>query len=147
MLFEDLGGFDGLYLKMLASGIPTAVHLMWIPFSELNFREQFLLITRLSYRCLNGLWETTFVSYGREWVFEQIRNLNDDIMMMIIFPLVEFVIPYPVFYLIKTLHDMPINCHLENLLYYILFFKFSIKLMKYDASVLYFSCFILVLLV
>ena len=97
MLFEDLGGFDGLYLKMLASGIPTAVHLMWIPFSELNFHEQFFLIMRMSYRCFNGFWKTTTVSYGREWVLEKIRDLNDDIMMMIIFPLVEFIIPFPVF--------------------------------------------------
>lgn len=95
VLFEDLGGFDGLYLKMLAAGIPTAVHLMRIPFSELNFREQFFLIMRLSYRCLNGFWKTGIVSYGREWLLEKIRNLNDDIMMMIIFPLVEFIIPFP----------------------------------------------------
>lgn len=26
-LFEEFGGFDGLYVKMLASGIPTAVRL------------------------------------------------------------------------------------------------------------------------
>lgn len=97
MLFEDLGGFDGLYLKMLACGIPTAVHLMWIPLSELNIREQFLLIMRLSYRCLNGFWKTSNVSHGREWLLKKIRDLNDDIMMMIIFPLVELIIPFPVF--------------------------------------------------
>ncbi|KAL9257626.1 putative inactive ATP-dependent zinc metalloprotease FTSHI 5, chloroplastic [Drosera capensis] len=36
ILFEDFGGFDTLYLKMVASGIPTFVQVMWIPFSELN---------------------------------------------------------------------------------------------------------------
>ncbi|KAA8533356.1 hypothetical protein F0562_033111 [Nyssa sinensis] len=96
MLFEDFGGFDGLYLRMLASGIPTAVQLMWIPFSELDFRQQFLLIIRLSRQSLNGLWNTRIVSYAREWIFEKIRNINDDIMMMIVFPVVEFVIPFPV---------------------------------------------------
>uniref|UniRef100_A0A5B7C2I5 CARD domain-containing protein n=1 Tax=Davidia involucrata TaxID=16924 RepID=A0A5B7C2I5_DAVIN len=96
MLFEDFGGFDGLYLRMLASGIPTSVQLMWIPLSELDFRQQFLLITRLSHQFFNGLWNTRIVTYAREWVFEKIRNINDDIMMMIVFPVVEFVIPFPV---------------------------------------------------
>ncbi|GMP92514.1 hypothetical protein CsSME_00042709 [Camellia sinensis var. sinensis] len=96
MLFEDFGGFDGLYLRMLASGIPTAVQLMWIPFSDLDFQQQFLLIMRLSQQSLTGLWNTRIVSYAREWLLEKIRNINDDIMMMIVFPLVEFIIPFPV---------------------------------------------------
>lgn len=96
MLFEEFGGFDGLYMKMLACGIPTTVNLMWIPFSELDFRQQFLLTLRLSRQCLNGLWKTRIVSYARNWVFEKIRNINDDIMMMVVFPIVDFIIPYPV---------------------------------------------------
>lgn len=96
ILFEDFGGFDGLYLKMLAAGIPTAVHLMWIPFSELDIRQQLLLTLRLSNNCLIGLWKTRPVSYVREWIFEKIRNVNDDIMTVIVFPLVELLIPFPV---------------------------------------------------
>ncbi|XP_050225134.1 probable inactive ATP-dependent zinc metalloprotease FTSHI 5, chloroplastic [Mercurialis annua] len=49
MLFEDFGGFDGLYMKMLA----------------------------------------------QEWMLEKMRNINDDIMMVIVFPVAEFIIPYP----------------------------------------------------
>ncbi|KDP23735.1 hypothetical protein JCGZ_23568 [Jatropha curcas] len=96
MLYEDFGGFDGLYMKMLAQGIPTAVHLMWIPFSELNLHQQFLLTTRLARQCVNGIWNTRVVSYGRDWVLEKIKNINDDIMMVIVFPIVEFIIPFPV---------------------------------------------------
>lgn len=96
MLFEDFGGFDGLYMKMLACDIPTTVHLMWIPLSELDFRQQFLLVTRLSSQCFNGLWKSRIVSYAKDWVFQKIRNINDDIMMMVVFPTVEFIIPYPV---------------------------------------------------
>ncbi|XP_062002675.1 probable inactive ATP-dependent zinc metalloprotease FTSHI 5, chloroplastic [Rosa rugosa] len=94
MLFEDFGGFDGLYMKMLACGIPTAVHLMWIPLSELNFRQQFLLAVRLCHQCLNALWKTTIVSYARDWVMQKFRNINDDIMMTIVFPIVELILPY-----------------------------------------------------
>lgn len=97
MIYEDFGGFDALYLRMLASGIPTVVQLMWIPFSELDFRQQFLLVTRLCLQCLNGLWTLRIVSCGRDWIVEKVRNINDDIMMMIVFPTVEFVIPYRVF--------------------------------------------------
>ncbi|XP_042502449.1 probable inactive ATP-dependent zinc metalloprotease FTSHI 5, chloroplastic isoform X2 [Macadamia integrifolia] len=96
MLFQDFGGFDGLYLKMLASGVPTAVHVMWIPFSELDIYEQFLLTMRLSYHCLVGLWKSGLVSYARDWALKKIRDLNDDIAMMIVFPIVELIIPYPV---------------------------------------------------
>ncbi|XP_060175742.1 probable inactive ATP-dependent zinc metalloprotease FTSHI 5, chloroplastic isoform X2 [Lycium barbarum] len=96
LIYEDFGGFDALYLRMLTSGIPTVVQLMWIPFSELDFRQQFLLVTRLSHQCLNGLWSLKIVSRGRDWIFEKVRNINDDVMMMIVFPTVEFVIPYGV---------------------------------------------------
>lgn len=96
MLFANFGGFDGLYMKMLACGIPTTVHLMWIPFSELDIRQQFLLTLQLSHRLLSGLWNSGIVLYARNWVFKKIKNITDDILMMIIFPIVEFLIPYPV---------------------------------------------------
>jgi len=96
ILFEDFGGFDGLYMKMLASGIPTIVQLMWIPFSDLDIRQQFLLMTRLSRECLLGLWNSFVVSYVRERVFSEIKNITDDIMVVIIFPLLELIIPKPV---------------------------------------------------
>ncbi|XP_050142890.1 probable inactive ATP-dependent zinc metalloprotease FTSHI 5, chloroplastic [Malus sylvestris] len=96
MLFEDFGGFDGLYMKMLACGIPTAVHLMWIPLSELDIRQQFLLPIRLSHQLFNALWKTRAVSYTRDWVLQKFKNINDDIMMTIVFPLVEIILPYSV---------------------------------------------------
>ncbi|KDO49232.1 hypothetical protein CISIN_1g0355612mg, partial [Citrus sinensis] len=96
VLFEDFGGFDELYMKMLACGIPTAVHVMRIPFSELDFYQQFLLIVRLAYLSLNGLWKTGTVSFWRDLILENVRNTNDDIMMMIVFPLLDCIIPYSV---------------------------------------------------
>ncbi|KAK7376284.1 hypothetical protein VNO78_34748 [Psophocarpus tetragonolobus] len=96
MLFEDLGGFDGLYMKMLACGIPTAVHLMWIPFSELNIRQQFLLILRVSHGILSGLWNSGIVMKARNLIFKHIKDTTDDIMVVIVFPIVEFLVPYPV---------------------------------------------------
>ncbi|GFP92574.1 ATP-dependent zinc metalloprotease ftsh [Phtheirospermum japonicum] len=96
MLFEDFGGFDALYLRMLAANIPTAVQLMWIPFFELDFRQQFLLTVTLCRQCFTGLWNSTNVSRAKKWAFEKFRNVNDDIMMMIVFPVLEFVIPYEV---------------------------------------------------
>lgn len=96
ILFEDFGGFDGLYLKMLASGIPTGVQLMWIPLSELDIHQQFRLFSRLSYQCLVGLWKSNIVSFVRGWCFTKIKNITDDIMMVIVFPMVEFIIPKPV---------------------------------------------------
>ncbi|KAJ1409365.1 P-loop containing nucleoside triphosphate hydrolase [Sesbania bispinosa] len=96
MLFKDIGGFDGLYMKMLACGIPTAVQLMWIPFSELDIRQQFLVTLRVFHRFLRGLWNSGVVSNARNWIFKKIKDTTDDIMVVIVFPIVEFLIPYPV---------------------------------------------------
>lgn len=96
MLFEDFGGFDGLYLRMLARGIPTAVQLMWIPFSELSIRQQVLLVTRICYQCLTRLWNFGIVTYARHWIIKRIRSINEDILALIVFPFVEFAIPYQV---------------------------------------------------
>uniref|UniRef100_A0A6V7QYZ6 AAA+ ATPase domain-containing protein n=1 Tax=Ananas comosus var. bracteatus TaxID=296719 RepID=A0A6V7QYZ6_ANACO len=78
---------------MLASGIPTAVQLMWIPLSELDIRQQFLLVTRILSQCLIGLWNSGVVSYVRAWVFSKIKNITDDFMVVVGFPLVELIIP------------------------------------------------------
>ncbi|XP_020223283.1 probable inactive ATP-dependent zinc metalloprotease FTSHI 5, chloroplastic isoform X2 [Cajanus cajan] len=96
ILFEDLGGFDGLYMKMLACDIPTTVHLMWIPFSELSIRQQFLLTLRVFHGILSGLWNSGVVMYARNWIFKNIKDTTDDIMVVIVFPIVEFLVPYPV---------------------------------------------------
>lgn len=98
MLFEKFGGFDALYLKMLACGIPTSVHLMWIPMSDLSLQQQFLLVTRVLSRVFNALRKTQVVSNAKETVLERIRNINDDIMMAVVFPVIEFIIPYQVLY-------------------------------------------------
>ncbi|KAJ0972598.1 hypothetical protein J5N97_020557 [Dioscorea zingiberensis] len=96
LFFEDFGGFDGIYTKMLACGIPTSVQVMWIPLSELDIRQQFLLASRLSYQCFNGFWNLRIVSYIRGWGFSKIKNTTDDLMVAIGFPLVELLIPKPV---------------------------------------------------
>lgn len=96
MLFEDFGGFDALYLRMLAAGIPTAVQLMWIPLSELDIGQQFNLMVTLCRQCFTGLWRTNIASRAKEWTLKKIRDVNDDIMMVIVFPLLEFVVPYEV---------------------------------------------------
>lgn len=96
LLFEDFGGFDELYLKMVASGVPTVVQLMWIPLSELNIYQQTFVVARLCHQLFNGIWNNKYVSRGRELLWEEIKYINDDIMMMVVFPIVEFLIPYPV---------------------------------------------------
>ncbi|KAG1330897.1 putative inactive ATP-dependent zinc metalloprotease FTSHI 5, chloroplastic [Cocos nucifera] len=96
LLFEDFGGFDGLYVKMLASGIPTAVHFMWIPFSELDIRQQLLLIARTTSRCLVGLWKSDVVSYVKDWVLSKAKITFNDFMVMIVFPMVDLIIPKPI---------------------------------------------------
>lgn len=100
ILFEDFGGFDGLYLRMLACGIPTAVQLMWIPFSELSIYQQLVLVTRTCYLCLAVLWKSRIVTRVRRSIMKIIQRINDDILVLIVFPAIEFIIPYPVKFLL-----------------------------------------------
>lgn len=91
-MFEDFGGVDGLYLKMLASNVPTFVQLMWIPFSELDIKQQFLLPVRLSRQLLVGLWNARDVVVV-DWVFNWIKNINRDILVLTVCPVLELIIP------------------------------------------------------
>nr|QKY65106.1 AAA-type ATPase family protein [Passiflora pittieri] len=88
-LYEDFEGFDGLYSKMLANGIPTSVQLMRIPFSELDLRQQFLLSIRFARLCFNEVWNGGLVSYWREWTSEKISDINNDLTVVVL----EFIVP------------------------------------------------------
>ncbi|KAI3812339.1 hypothetical protein L1987_17046 [Smallanthus sonchifolius] len=91
-MFEDFGGVDGLNLKMLASNVPTFVQLMWIPFSELDIKQQFLLPIRLSRQLLVGLWNARDVSTV-DWIFNWVKNINRDITVLIVCPVLELIVP------------------------------------------------------
>lgn len=95
-LFEYIGGFDVLYRKMLACGIPTAVHLMWIPLSELSVRQRISVILRFPLRFLSGRWNSETVLTTTNLIFDNIKEMTDDIMTVIGFPIVEYILPNPV---------------------------------------------------
>lgn len=97
MMFEDFGGVDGLYLKMLASNVPTDIQLMWIPFSELDIRQQFLLPIRLSRQLLIWLGKFNLRDLSAvNMVIDWVHNMNKEIMAIIVFPILDFLIPYQV---------------------------------------------------
>lgn len=93
ILFKDIGGFDGLYRKMVACGIPTADHLTWIPLSELKLRQQFSVILRLPRRFLSDQWNSEAALIARSSFFDSIKETADDIMTVIGFPVVELLLP------------------------------------------------------
>jgi hypothetical protein len=95
ILFENIGGFDGLYRKMLACGIPTAVHLMWIPFSEFNLRQLFSVMLSSPRRFLRDPWTYEAVLNARDLIFDSITESIED-MMVIGFPIAEYVLSEPV---------------------------------------------------
>ncbi|KAJ0446515.1 putative peptidase M41, AAA+ ATPase domain, ATPase, AAA-type, core [Helianthus annuus] len=109
-MFEDFGGVDGLYLKMLASNVPTFVQLMWIPFSELDIKQQFLLPMRLSRQALVGLWNARDVSTV-DWIFNWFKNITQDIMVLIVCPLLELIVPTSV--KIKLFRTIPMKQYLN----------------------------------
>ncbi|XP_045809012.1 probable inactive ATP-dependent zinc metalloprotease FTSHI 5, chloroplastic [Trifolium pratense] len=94
ILFEDIGGFDGLYRKMLARGIPTAVHLMWIPFSELNLHQLFSVVLSSPRRFLRDPRIYEAVLNARDLIVDSIKETIED-MMVIVFPIAEYVLSEP----------------------------------------------------
>jgi len=96
MLFEDIGGFDVLYREMLACGIPTAVRLMWIPLSELSVRQQISVILGFPLRFLSDQWNSETVLTTANLIFDNIKEMTDDIMTVIGFPIMEYILPDPV---------------------------------------------------
>ncbi|KAJ9549345.1 hypothetical protein OSB04_021888 [Centaurea solstitialis] len=92
-LFEDFGGVDGLYLKMLASNVPVSVRLMWIPFSELDIDQQFLFPIRVFHQLLVGLSNNAYIKNNVDRTFEWVVNVNKDILVLGVCPVLEFVIP------------------------------------------------------
>lgn len=92
ILFKDIGGFEGLYRKMIACDIPTAVHLMWIPLSELKLRQQFSVILRFPRRFLTDQWNSEAALNARSWFFDTIKDTTDDLMTVIGFPVMELLV-------------------------------------------------------
>ncbi|CAH1429973.1 unnamed protein product [Lactuca virosa] len=95
MMFDDFGGVDGLYLKMLASNVPTDIQLMWIPFPELDIRQQFLFPIRLSRQLLIWLGKFNLRDLSAvNMIIHWVHNMTKKIMAIIVFPILDFVIPY-----------------------------------------------------
>ncbi|KAI3698633.1 hypothetical protein L2E82_42328 [Cichorium intybus] len=91
-MFEEFGGIDGLYLKMLASNVPTNIQLMWIPFSELDIRQQVLVPIRVLNKLVVWLWKFRDFSAVQD-VVDQVKQINKEIIVVFLSPILEFVIP------------------------------------------------------
>lgn len=94
-LFEQVGGFDGLYVKMVTSGIPTTIEYMSIPFKEWELRHQILVPLRFCYRVLNFFW-LKWISVPVNWYFGKLSNILEVVMVRVGFPIIESILPYPI---------------------------------------------------
>lgn len=95
VLFEQVGGFDGLYVKMVTSGIPTTIEYMSIPFKEWELRHQILVPLKFCYRVLKFLW-LKVISVPVNWYFGKLRNILEVFMVRVGFPIIESILPYPI---------------------------------------------------
>lgn len=92
VLFEQAGGFDGLYVKMVTSGIPTTIEYMSIPFKEWEPSHQILISLRLCYKALNYIW-LRFISESVTWYFGNLNIILEEVMVRVGFPIIEFILP------------------------------------------------------
>lgn len=97
ILFEDFGGFDTLYLKMVASGIPTFVQVMWIPFSERNLYPYVRQLANLAPLICQLFRDVSLISYfvAKELCPQIIKKTYEDLLVMVVLPVVEFILPNP----------------------------------------------------
>lgn len=95
VLFEQVGGFDGLYVKMVASGIPTTIEFMSIPFKEWGLKFQLLVPLKLCYRVFNFIWSNV-ISEPVFWYLGKLNYIIEEVMVRVGFPIIEFIIPQPI---------------------------------------------------
>lgn len=91
-LFEQVGGFDGLYVKMVTSGIPTTIQYMSVPFKEIGLRMQILFLLRICYNVLNFIW-SKLISGSVTWYLGKLNHILEVVMVRVGFPIIEFIIP------------------------------------------------------
>jgi hypothetical protein len=94
-LFEQVGGFDGLYVKMVTSGIPTTIQYMSVPFKEIGLRMQILFLLRICYNVLNFIW-SKMISGPVTWYLGKLNHILEVVMVRVGFPIIEFIIPQQV---------------------------------------------------
>eukprot|EP01018_Ginkgo_biloba_P009872 Gb_28496 [translate_table: standard] len=92
-LFEKVGGFDGLYVKMVTSGIPTTIEFMWIPFKEWELSQRLFFPFEFCYFTFLQIWESKAISGVVQWYFGKVNHIIEEFMVRIGFPLVELIIP------------------------------------------------------
>ncbi|XP_057855194.1 probable inactive ATP-dependent zinc metalloprotease FTSHI 5, chloroplastic [Cryptomeria japonica] len=81
VFFEQAGGFDGLYVKMVTSAIPISVEFMWIPFKEWDLRSQIVIPIKVLCQASIVIWNSKLLSTVRTWYLSKLTLICDDIMV------------------------------------------------------------------
>ncbi|KAL3693910.1 hypothetical protein R1sor_007561 [Riccia sorocarpa] len=92
--YEDVGGFDMMYFKLLLSGAPTTIETMWIPFEEWGFERLFFLPFKMVYWLLEDVWNSSLVTSIRPWYFKTLSGAFEEFMIRFGFPLVQNLLPH-----------------------------------------------------
>jgi hypothetical protein len=94
--FEDQGGFQSLYLKMLASGVPTSIETMWIPLSEWPTERLVQLPFKIVWWLLEDLWNSNLVVSVRPWYIKTAVGAVEEVMVRFGFPTIQRIVPQKV---------------------------------------------------
>lgn len=87
--FQEYGGRDGLHLRMLASGVPVSVDVMWIPFNEWDPIQLFVLPFEMFFAALSGILQSGAVTPVVNLYVESVCGTIEDLFARIFFPVLE----------------------------------------------------------
>ncbi|CAM6088523.1 unnamed protein product [Calypogeia fissa] len=91
--YEDYGGFDTLLLKLIASGVPTSVEVMWVPLEEWSPRRILQLPFKVIWWLLEDFWNSSLVVSIRPWYYKNLVGAFEEIMVRFGFPLIQRIVP------------------------------------------------------
>ncbi|KAG6544312.1 hypothetical protein Mapa_014315 [Marchantia paleacea] len=94
--YEDVGGFDMMYMKLITSGVPTNIETMWIPFEEWDFERLFQLPFKVVFWLLEDVWNSSILASVRPWYFRTLNGAFEEVMIRFGFPIIQTVMPQSV---------------------------------------------------
>lgn len=94
--YYEYGGFQTLYLKLIASGVPTSVEMMRIPLDEWSLERLVQLPFRMIWWLLEDCWNSSLVVSVRPWYYKTLLGAFEETMIRFGFPVIQRIVPQKV---------------------------------------------------
>eukprot|EP00249_Psilotum_nudum_P022546 c28558_g1_i2 orf=108-4457(+) len=88
-VFEEYGGFDAFYAKMVILGVNPTFEVMWIPLKEWDTVHLLSLPFKICYPVVLSIWKSPVLSPIKRWYLRMLSDVAEEVMVRFGFPLLE----------------------------------------------------------